>query len=158
MKFSQLALAILCASGCSASPVPDTAAVSEKQIYPPLVKRQGFNEGEPIDGQGNGAPFSGLCSRIWSIYPQLTCGQDATNHQIDLDNPDNLGAADSTDAGVVPNNKWPFSDSSSKLYKGGWLREQVVTDLPSSPDISAAQLHLTKGALRELHWHNIVCA
>lgn len=36
------------------------------------------------------------------------------------------------------------------------MREQVVTDLPASKDIAAAQLHLTKGALREMHWHRVV--
>jgi oxalate decarboxylase/phosphoglucose isomerase-like protein (cupin superfamily) len=57
---------------------------------------------------------------------------------------------------VVPNLKWSFSDSRTRLLKGGWVREQVVTDLPSSQDISAAQQHLTKGAIRELHWHRVV--
>lgn len=31
-----------------------------------------------------------------------------------------------------------------------------MTDLPSSHDIAAAQQHLKKGALRELHWHRVV--
>lgn len=35
------------------------------------------------------------------------------------------------------------------------MREQVITDLPASHDIAGAQLHLTKGALRELHWHRV---
>jgi len=35
------------------------------------------------------------------------------------------------------------------------VREQVITDLPSSHDIAAAQQHLRKGALRELHWHRV---
>lgn len=73
---------------------------------------------------------------------------------MDLQNPDNL-AAQSTDNGVVPNLKWSFSDSKTRIFAGGWVREQVVTDLPSSKDIAAAQQHLTKGALRELHWHRV---
>lgn len=56
-----------------------------------------------------------------------------TNHQLDLSNPDNLGAQ-STDNGLVVNLKWPFSDSKTRLFNGGWTREQVVTDLPSSHD------------------------
>lgn len=80
---------------------------------------------------------------------------DGTNHELDLQNPDNLGAA-STDNGVVPNLKWSLSDSHERLFQGGWVREQVVTDLPTSKDLSAAQLHLTKGAIRELHWHRVV--
>lgn len=77
-----------------------------------------------------------------------------TNHQIDLQNPDNL-AAQSTDSGTVPNLKWSFSDSKAKIFNGGWTREQVVTDLPSSHDIAGAQQHLKKGAVRELHWHRV---
>jgi oxalate decarboxylase len=77
-----------------------------------------------------------------------------TNKQIDLSNPDNLGAQ-STDNGVVPNLKWSFSDSKTRLLPGGWVREQFITDLPSSTDIAAAQQHLKKGAMRELHWHRV---
>ncbi|EON96369.1 putative oxalate decarboxylase protein [Phaeoacremonium minimum UCRPA7] len=69
-------------------------------------------------------------------------------------NPDNLGQQ-STDNGVVPNLKWSFSDSKTRLLKGGWVREQVIQDLPQSHDISAAQQHLHKGAIRELHWHRV---
>jgi oxalate decarboxylase len=77
-----------------------------------------------------------------------------TNKALDLQNPDNLGAQ-STDNGVVPNLKWSFSDSKVRIFNGGWVREQVITDLPSSHDIAAAQQHLRKGALRELHWHRV---
>jgi oxalate decarboxylase/phosphoglucose isomerase-like protein (cupin superfamily) len=38
---------------------------------------------------------------------------------------------------------------------GGWTRQQVVTDLPASHDIAAAQQHLKKGAIREMHWHRV---
>jgi oxalate decarboxylase family bicupin protein len=55
----------------------------------------------------------------------------------------------------VPNLKWRFSDSKTRLFNGGWLREQVIQDLPQSHDISAAQQHLTKGGVRELHWHRV---
>ncbi|KAL7921894.1 Bicupin, oxalate decarboxylase/oxidase [Trichoderma austrokoningii] len=97
----------------------------------------GFDDGEPISPDGKGGPFSG-----------------GTNHQLDLQNPNNLGEQ-STDNGVVPNLKWSFSDSRTRILKGGWVREQVVTDLPSSPDVSGAQFHLEKGAIRELHWHRV---
>ncbi|KAK8022264.1 Bicupin- oxalate decarboxylase/oxidase [Apiospora rasikravindrae] len=95
----------------------------------------GFLNGQPNDGKGKGAIFSG-----------------GTNKAIDLQNPDNLGQQ-STDNGVVPNLKWSFSDSRTRILRGGWVREQVITDLPVSVDISAAQQHLTKGSIRELHWH-----
>ena len=108
------------------------------------VKRQdptpeyGFENGQPQSNAGKGAPILG-----------------GTNHQIDLDNQANLGD-ESTDNGVVPNLKWRFSDSHTRLLPGGWVREQVITDLPTSTDIAAAQQHLQKGAIRELHWHRVV--
>lgn len=73
---------------------------------------------------------------------------------MDVQNPSNLGA-ESTDNGIVANLKWRFSDSKTRLLKGGWVREQVITDLPSSKDIPGAQQHLKKGATRELHWHKV---
>ncbi|KAF7534322.1 hypothetical protein G7054_g6305 [Neopestalotiopsis clavispora] len=100
-------------------------------------RASGFGGGQPIDGNGKGAPILG-----------------GTNKALDLQNPDNLGQQ-STDNGIVPNLKWSFSDSKTRILKGGWVREQVVTDLPVSTDISAAQQHLTKGSIRELHWHRV---
>lgn len=96
-----------------------------------------FTNGQPIDGKGKGAPILG-----------------GTNHQVDIENPDNLGQQ-STDNGVVPNLKWRFSDSKTRIFNGGWVREQVIQDLPQSHDIAAAQQHLKKGAIRELHWHRV---
>ncbi|KAK4168749.1 oxalate decarboxylase [Cladorrhinum sp. PSN259] len=111
--------------------LPGAAAVEKRTDGPQ------FGNGQPIDGKGKGAPILG-----------------GTNKQIDLQNPDNLGQQ-STDNGVVPNLKWSFSDSKTRILKGGWVREQVITDLPSSHDIAAAQQHLSKGAIRELHWHRV---
>lgn len=85
----------------------------------------------------------------------LMFDKGGTNKQLDLQNPDNLGAQN-TDNGAVTNFKWSFSDSKTRVVKGGWARFQVITDLPASKDISAAQLHLKKGAVRELHWHRVV--
>jgi hypothetical protein len=110
----------------------------------PRAKRQdpaaeyGFENGQPQSPVGKGGPILG-----------------GTDHQIDLDNKDNLGQQ-STDNGVVPNLKWRFSDSHTRLLPGGWVREQVITDLPESTDIAAAQQHLQKGATQELHWHRVV--
>lgn len=108
----------------------------------PLEKRQeasgyGFENGQPQSSSGKGAPLLG-----------------GTDRQIDLANPANLGE-ESTDNGVVPNLKWRFSDSKTRLLPGGWVREQVITDLPVSTDIAAAQQHLQKGAIREIHWHRV---
>lgn len=48
-----------------------------------------------------------------------------------------------------------MSDSKTRLLSGGWVREQVITDLPASKTIAGAQQHLTKGSYRELHWHRV---
>lgn len=96
-----------------------------------------FNQGLPISKTGKGGPING-----------------GTNHELDVQNPDNLGQQ-STDNGIVPNLKWSFSDSKTRILKGGWVREQVIQDLPQSHDISGAQQHLKKGAIRELHWHRV---
>ncbi|KAK4495016.1 hypothetical protein PRZ48_013343 [Zasmidium cellare] len=96
-----------------------------------------FASGQPISSNGRGSFLSG-----------------GTNNRIDIENPSNLGQ-ESTDNGFVPNLKWRFSDSRTRLLKGGWVREQVIQDLPSSKDISGAQQHLKKGAARELHWHRV---
>ncbi|KAM0323830.1 hypothetical protein ACHAPQ_008540 [Fusarium lateritium] len=104
---------------------------------PKDAQQPGFDKGQPYDGKGKGAVLLG-----------------GTNKELDLQNPDNLGRQP-TDNGVVPNLKWSFSDSKTRLLKGGWVREQVIQDLPSSHDISGAQQHLVKGAIRELHWHKV---
>ncbi|OAA60368.1 Bicupin, oxalate decarboxylase/oxidase [Niveomyces insectorum RCEF 264] len=101
--------------------------------------------GAPTETPGPGEPISG--SKGAPIY-------GGTNKPLDLQNPDNI-LGPSTDSGTVPNLKWSFSDSKTKIFNGGWVREQVVTDLPQSHDIAAAQQHLTKNAIRELHWHRV---
>lgn len=133
-----------------------------------VIKREAqFKNGQPIDANGKGAPILGMPFH-WTLalkrrklvysacYPSdLLIDIGGTNHEVDVDNPSNLGEQ-STDAGTVPNLKWRFSDSKTKIFNGGWVREQVIQDLPQSHDISAAQQHLKKGAIRELHWHRVV--
>lgn len=162
MRFFELALFVFWLSSTSiASPV-----VEERQALPPkktkhlrpvLEKRQQFNQGQPVDAKGNGGPIQGKCYALQldTDVKKLTDQAGGTNKPLDLQNPDNLGAQ-STDNGVVVNLKWSFSDSKTRVLPGGWVREQVITDLPASHDIAAAQQHLKKGALRELHWHRVV--
>ncbi|KAH8092616.1 Bicupin oxalate decarboxylase/oxidase [Cristinia sonorae] len=77
-----------------------------------------------------------------------------SNHEIDAQNVDNI-AGPTTDAGTVPNLKWSMSLSHTRLLKGGWVREQTITDLPPSKDIAGAELRLAPNAYRELHWHRV---
>ncbi|KAJ5940357.1 hypothetical protein N7516_000525 [Penicillium verrucosum] len=100
----------------------------------PHTKMQDGGNDQPISG-AKGAPILG-----------------GTNKALDLQNPDQFRTP-STDNGFVPNVKWSFSESQTRLFPGGWSREQVIQDLPQSHDIAGAQQHLKKGAIRELHWH-----
>src|ERR1700760_3545626 len=155
--------------------------LSSPPVLASLVKRDAqFVQGEPISADGKGAPILGELDGAYQpvqletvpscvkgclaekpirmpmpeAYTLLTL-LGGTNKQLDLQNPDNL-AQQPTDNGVVPNLKWSFSDSKVRIFNGGWVREQVIQDLPQSHDIAAAQQHLKKGALRELHWHRVV--
>ncbi|KAF5856802.1 hypothetical protein ETB97_006693 [Aspergillus alliaceus] len=73
---------------------------------------------------------------------------------FNLQNPDSLGPL-STGNGFVPNLKWSSSDSKTRLFLAGWVRGQVIQDLLQSHDISGAQQHLEKRAIRELYWHRV---
>lgn len=161
--FSGLELLPIVSSGPVARPDTTIRSRVTKHLRPVLERRQsqttpGFGSGEPIDGTGKGAPLDGEFHQVTFSTSDEDANisfQGGTNAALDLQNPDNLGQQ-STDNGLVVNLKWSFSDSKTRLLNGGWVREQVVTDLPSSHDIAAAQQHLTKGSLRELHWHRVV--
>ena len=53
----------------------------------------------------------------------------------------------------MKNLKWRFSDSKTRQLPGGWVRQQVIIDLPASNDIAGAQQRLTNVSIHELHWH-----
>ncbi|KAJ3490839.1 hypothetical protein NLI96_g1123 [Meripilus lineatus] len=74
------------------------------------------------------------------------------NVEIDRQNPD-LVAPPTTDAGSVPNNKWPFGLSHNRLQTGGWARQQNVQQMPIATSMAGVDMRLEAGAIRELHWH-----
>jgi oxalate decarboxylase len=74
------------------------------------------------------------------------------NLAADRDNPDML-APPSTDAGDIPNLKWPFGLSHNRLSAGGWARQTTVRELPISKSMAGVDMRLEPGAIRELHWH-----
>jgi len=74
------------------------------------------------------------------------------NVAADRDNPD-LFAAPLTDAGNVPNLKWPFALSHNRLLDGGWARETTIRELPISKAMAGVDMRLNPGGIRELHWH-----
>jgi oxalate decarboxylase len=122
-----------------------------------LVGRQtaqnSFEQGSPRTNNGSRGSIISGTDTVRSADPLLTTS-GGTNHDLDLQNPDGLGQQ-TTDAGTVPNLKWSFSLSKTRIFPGGWTRTQVIQDLPQSHDIAAAQQHLKKGAVRELHWHKV---
>lgn len=70
----------------------------------------------------------------------------------DLENPDML-VPPATDAGLIPNLKFSFSDTHMQLYPGGWSREITVRELPVATTLAGVNMCLTAGGVRELHWH-----
>ncbi|MDB5055140.1 MAG: oxalate decarboxylase [Bacilli bacterium] len=70
----------------------------------------------------------------------------------DLENPDML-VPPVTDAGLIPNLKFSFSDSHMQLNYGGWSREVTVRELPIATTLAGVNMRLTPGGVRELHWH-----
>jgi hypothetical protein len=88
-----------------------------------------------LDRDPNGIPYtdSNPNEELWhagsKIVPQPQRGSlgasilGPQNIPLELQNADLL-APPTTDHGSVPNFKWPFSLSHSKLNKGGWSRGQ----------------------------------
>ncbi|MBN2980915.1 oxalate decarboxylase family bicupin [Cohnella algarum] len=74
------------------------------------------------------------------------------NVMLDIQNPDLL-VPPATDAGIVPNLRFSFSNAHMQLNRGGWSREVTVRDLPVATTLSGVNMRLTPGGVRELHWH-----
>lgn len=70
----------------------------------------------------------------------------------DRENPDML-VPPVTDAGLLPNMKFSFSDTHMQLNQGGWSREITVRDFPIATTLAGVNMRLTAGGVRELHWH-----
>ncbi|KAF6839804.1 oxalate decarboxylase [Colletotrichum musicola] len=107
---------------------------------PQNVKRDAqFNIGQPIDANGKGAPILGV----------LRHQQPSRQRQPRQPGP----AVDGQ--WCRPELEVEVLRLQDRILNGGWVREQVIQDLPQSHDIAAAQQHLRKGAIRELHWHKV---
>ncbi|KAI0926167.1 hypothetical protein AcV5_008697 [Taiwanofungus camphoratus] len=74
------------------------------------------------------------------------------NVELDKQNPDLL-APPTTDAGDIPNAKWPFSLSPNRLQTGGWARQQNINQMSIATSMAGVDMRLEAGAIRELHWH-----
>jgi oxalate decarboxylase len=92
-----------------------------------------------------------------SVPEPIRGGQGATilgprNVPVERENPDVLVAPD-TDAGTVPNLKFPYALAHNRVLSGGWAREITTRELPVGTEISGVNMRLTPGGIRELHWH-----
>ena len=76
----------------------------------------------------------------------------ARNVELDLQNPD-VFTPPETDAGNIPNLKFPFAMAHNRLEDGGWAREVTVRELPAAKSLAAVNMRLGPGVVRELHWH-----
>jgi oxalate decarboxylase len=74
------------------------------------------------------------------------------NLLLDLQNPDLL-VPPVTDAGLIPNLRFSFSNAHMQLNQGGWSREVTVRELPVAKTLAGVNMSLTPGGVRELHWH-----
>lgn len=70
----------------------------------------------------------------------------------DLENPDMI-VPPATDAGLLPNLKFSFSDTIMTIKSGGWSREITARELPVATTMTAVNMRLTPGGVREVHWH-----
>jgi oxalate decarboxylase len=75
-----------------------------------------------------------------------------TNVDLDERNPSAM-IPPVTDAGAVPQFKYPFSMAHKRLYDGGWSHEVTVRELPIATTLAGVLMRLTPGGIRELHWH-----
>lgn len=74
------------------------------------------------------------------------------NVMRDQQNP-NMLVPPVTDAGLLPNLKFSFSDAFMTLNHGGWSREVTIRELPIATTLAGVNMSLTPGGVRELHWH-----
>ncbi|MFZ0972630.1 MAG: oxalate decarboxylase family bicupin [Solirubrobacteraceae bacterium] len=74
------------------------------------------------------------------------------NVSVELENPDVL-VLPPTDAGTVPNLKFPYALAHNRVLSGGWAREITTRELPIATEVAGVNMRLTPGGIRELHWH-----
>ncbi len=74
------------------------------------------------------------------------------NLPLARENPDAL-TPPATDHGDMPNLKWSFAQSHTRLEDGGWARQTTVRELPVSTSMAGVNMRLDAGGVREMHWH-----
>jgi len=74
------------------------------------------------------------------------------NIPLERENPDLL-VSPVTDAGTIPNLKFPFAQARNRVLSGGWGREVTARELPAAKELAGVNMRLKPGGVRELHWH-----
>jgi oxalate decarboxylase len=74
------------------------------------------------------------------------------NEPVENENPDLL-VSPYTDAGTIPNLKFPYAQARNRVLTGGWAREVTTRELPVAKDLAGVNMRLKPGGIRELHWH-----
>ena len=74
------------------------------------------------------------------------------NEPLERQNPDLLSSP-YTDAGTIPNLKFPFAAARNRLATGGWAREVTARELPIATTLAGVNMRLKPGGIREMHWH-----
>ena len=74
------------------------------------------------------------------------------NVPVESANPDLL-VSPRTDAGTIPNLKFPYAQAHNRVLSGGWAREVTTRELPVAKDLAGVNMRLKPGGIRELHWH-----
>jgi oxalate decarboxylase len=110
-----------------------------------VVAVAGTGVGASIAGAGNGAPQP---SRGADGAPIL----GPRNGPVERENPDLLSPP-RTDAGTMPNLRFPFDAAHNRITTGGWARQITQRELPIATELAGVNMRLKPGAIRELHWH-----
>jgi len=58
-----------------------------------------------------------------------------------------------TDIGNMPMNWSSFNIMPKRVQAGGWARQITATEFPASKEVSAVNMRLGPGGIREMHWH-----
>src|SRR5256886_14130467 len=58
-----------------------------------------------------------------------------------------------TDVGGMPMDWASFNNAPKRIQNGGWARQVTQADFAISEEIAGVNMRLTRGGVRELHWH-----
>ncbi|MBV8455613.1 MAG: twin-arginine translocation signal domain-containing protein, partial [Acetobacteraceae bacterium] len=58
-----------------------------------------------------------------------------------------------TEAGSLPMFWASFNNAPRRIQDGGWARQVTQSDFQISEEIAGVNMRLTRGGIRELHWH-----